>query len=88
MHDQSSECASPTIAHSDQTTYQAIANAHNNSITWGNNLTMILPRSRQDLPTVRTMDMTPTNVDLSVQILHWWYSHIKSHLPKQENRVE
>ena len=27
-----------------------------------NNLTMILPRSWQDLPAARTMDMTPTNV--------------------------
>ena len=34
MHDQSSKHTSPTIMHSDQTTYQTIPNAHNDSITW------------------------------------------------------
>ena len=33
-HDLFSECTSPMIMHSDQTTYQTIANAHNNNITW------------------------------------------------------
>ena len=44
-------CASPTITHDDQTTYQTIANAHNNSITWGKqsycDLGKILTRSSQ-----------------------------------------
>ena len=35
MHDLKSECTSPTIVYSNQTTYQTIANAHNNSIAWG-----------------------------------------------------
>ena len=35
MHDLKSECRSPMIMRSDQITYQTIANAHNNSITWG-----------------------------------------------------
>ena len=34
MHDLFSKCASPTITHDDQATYQTIANAHNNNITW------------------------------------------------------
>ena len=34
MHDPSSEHMSPMIMHSDQTTYQNIPNAHNDSITW------------------------------------------------------
>ena len=33
-HDLFSKCMSPTITHGDQTTYQTIANAHNNNITW------------------------------------------------------
>ena len=35
VHDLFSECMSPMIMHGDQTTYQTIANVHNNSITWG-----------------------------------------------------
>ena len=35
MHNLKSECVSPMIMHGDQTTYQTIGNAHNNSITWG-----------------------------------------------------
>ena len=35
MHDLESECMSPTIMQGDQTTYQTIGNAHNNSNTWG-----------------------------------------------------
>ena len=34
-HDLFSEHVSPMIAHGNQTAYQTIANAHNNSITWG-----------------------------------------------------
>ena len=34
MHDLFSKCASPTITHDEQATYQTIANAHNNNITW------------------------------------------------------
>ena len=36
VHDLFSEHTSPTIMNSDQTTYQTIANAHNNNITRGN----------------------------------------------------
>ena len=45
MHDKFSKHASPTIMHSDQTTYQTIANAHNNNIKWENDLTVVLPGS-------------------------------------------
>ena len=34
-HDLKSKHVSPTIVHGDQTTYQTIGNAHNNSIAWG-----------------------------------------------------
>ena len=34
-HDLKSECMSPMIMQGDQTTYQTIGNAHNNSITQG-----------------------------------------------------
>ena len=50
-HDQSSEHVSPIIMHSDQTTYQTIPNAHNDSITWRkrshHDLAKILARSSQ-----------------------------------------
>ena len=87
-HNQFSKHTSPTIMHSNQTTYQTIVNAHNCSITWGKNLTMILPRSWEDLPNFQDHGHDPPMWDLAVQILHWWYSHMKYHLPKQENRIE
>ena len=62
VHDLFSECMSPMIMHGDQTTYQTIAMYTTTVLHGENNLTMILPRSRQDLPTARTMDMTPINV--------------------------
>ena len=34
VHDLFSEDTSPTITHGNQTTYQTIANAHNNNIRW------------------------------------------------------
>ena len=47
MHDLKRKCTSPMIMQGDQTTYQTIGNAHNNSITWGeqsyHGLAMILP---------------------------------------------
>ena len=52
------------------------------------NLTMNLQRSWQDLPNLQINGHGPPMWDLSVQILHWWFSHIKSDLPKQEIRVE
>ena len=33
-HNLFSKCVSPMIMHSNQTTYQTIANTHNNNITW------------------------------------------------------
>ena len=60
----------PMITHSDRTTYQTIANAHHNNITWGKQSY----HSWQDLPNFQDHGCDPPTWDLTVQILHWWYS--------------
>ena len=59
------------IMQGDQTTYQTIGNAHNNSITWGeqsyHDLAMIQARYRQDLSNCQEHGHDPPMWDLSVQ---------------------
>ena len=55
------------IAHSNQPTYQTIANAHNNNISWANDLTIILARSSQDIANSQDHGQDPPKRDLSVQ---------------------
>ena len=66
-HDLKSECMSPMIMKGDQTTYQTIGNAHNNSITWGyHDLAMISARYRQDPSNCQDNGHDPLTWDIYV----------------------
>ena len=76
--------------HGDQTTYQTIENAHNNSITWGKHLGKIMVRSSncQDC-SHDPHHMTPTNVGpLCPNSMLVVLTDEVPPLPRQENRVE
>ena len=68
MHERSRKCASLTITHNDQTTYQTIHFKHNNTNTWAK--TVLGINSNRISPTSRTTGRTAP----SCQILHGWYA--------------
>ena len=68
MHECSCKCASLTITHNDQTTYQTIHFKHNNTNTWAK--TVLGINSNRISPTARTTGSTAP----SCQILHGWYT--------------
>ena len=68
MHEHSRKCASLTIMHNEQTTYQTIHFKHNNTNTWVKTVPGI--NSNRISPTARTTGRTAP----SCQILHGWYT--------------
>ena len=68
MHERSRKCASLTIRHNDQNTYQTIHFKHNNNNTWAKTVPGI--NSNRISPTAMTTGRTAP----SCQILHDWYT--------------
>ena len=68
MHERSHKCASLTITHNDQSTYQTIHFKHNNTNTWAKTVPGI--NSNRISPTARTTG----RIAPSCQILHGWYT--------------
>ena len=68
MHECSRKCASLTITHNNQTTYQTIHFKDNNTNTWAKTVPGI--NSNRISPTARTTGRTAP----SCQILHGWYT--------------
>ena len=73
MHDHSSKHMSHMIMHNNQPTIKTIANAHNNSITWGNQSFHDLAKMLARSPNSQDHGHDPPMWDLTVHSLFKFY---------------